>query len=291
MPAAFPPPGSTLFRGDDGIWRPPGDVRGPAALSYPEVGHDACFEVEDGSFWFRHRNRCIVAAVRRLPPPPGTAVWDIGGGNGVVAAALAAAGLPVVLLEPGAAGARNARLRRVDPVVCARIEDCGLGPGSLGAAGLFDVVEHIADDAGFLRRLRPLLRPGAPVYLTTPAYAALWSHEDIDAGHHRRHTLASMRRLLESSGYEVTWASYIFRPLPLPIALLRSLPFRLGMRRRQDALAQARREHLGANGGTGRRRPVAAAWLERLLAGEVDAVAAGRAMRLGASCLVVARRI
>ena len=33
------------------------------AISYPEEGNEACFEVEDQSFWFRHRNACIVETV------------------------------------------------------------------------------------------------------------------------------------------------------------------------------------------------------------------------------------
>ena len=37
-------------------------------LSYPEDGNARCLAIEDSSFWFRHRNRCIVAAVSRYRP-------------------------------------------------------------------------------------------------------------------------------------------------------------------------------------------------------------------------------
>jgi SAM-dependent methyltransferase len=255
----FPPAGAGLRLGADGLWRPAEHEAEVAAVSYPEGGHDACFEVEDGSFWFRHRSRCIVAAMRRHPPPLGAWLWDIGGGNGVVAAALAAAGQPVVLLEPGLAGARNALRRGLTPVVCGEALSCGLPPGSIAAAGLFDVVEHIADDVGYLRGLHRLLQPGGRLYLTAPAHPALWSQEDIDAGHCRRHTLASMHRLLSAGGYEPIWSSYFFRPLPLPIAILRSLPFRLGLRPRRDPMAMARR-----GGATGPRRGWNGCWRRRL---------------------------
>ena len=36
------------------------------AVSYPEEGNEACFEVEDRSFWFRHRNDCIRELVRKF---------------------------------------------------------------------------------------------------------------------------------------------------------------------------------------------------------------------------------
>src|SRR5262245_63526886 len=58
---------------------------------------------------FRSRNACITAALarERIQGP----LLDIGGGNGAVAQALERSHLEVILLEPGAGGARNARRR------------------------------------------------------------------------------------------------------------------------------------------------------------------------------------
>ena len=69
---------------EDGIWYSPDEQ----PVSYPDEGHGACIALEDGSFWFRHRNRCIVAAVKAFPPPDGGTIFDIGGGNGFVARGL-----------------------------------------------------------------------------------------------------------------------------------------------------------------------------------------------------------
>ena len=66
---------------------------------YPDQGNAFCFQVEDHSFWFQHRNACILAVMSRLPP--GGVLFAIGGGNGFVARALVAAGLPAVVVEPG----------------------------------------------------------------------------------------------------------------------------------------------------------------------------------------------
>src|SRR5258707_915419 len=38
-------------------------------LAYRKDGHDRYFKLEDESFWFKHRNACIVAALKRFPPP------------------------------------------------------------------------------------------------------------------------------------------------------------------------------------------------------------------------------
>jgi hypothetical protein len=47
----------------DGIYY----AAGAEAISYPEEGNEACFEIEDQSFWFRHRNDCIRELVRNFP--------------------------------------------------------------------------------------------------------------------------------------------------------------------------------------------------------------------------------
>ncbi|HEX3866389.1 MAG TPA: hypothetical protein VHV78_06525, partial [Gemmatimonadaceae bacterium] len=84
-----------LSRGPDSIWIGDDSTK----LSYPDHGNQMCFQVEDTSFWFRHRNRCIVEMLRRLPPS-GT-VFDVGGGNGFVTAGLLKAGFDSILVEPG----------------------------------------------------------------------------------------------------------------------------------------------------------------------------------------------
>jgi 2-polyprenyl-3-methyl-5-hydroxy-6-metoxy-1,4-benzoquinol methylase len=49
-------------------------------------------------------------------------------------------------------------------VIQAALEDVKFQPGSVAGVGLFDVVEHIENDLGFLQSVKPLLRPGGRVY-------------------------------------------------------------------------------------------------------------------------------
>ena len=71
----------------------------------------------------------------------------------------------------------------------------------MAGAGLFDVLEHIPDDAGSLGGVHRLLAPGGGrLYLTVPAYPWLWSPEDELSGHCRRYTLAGLRRVVERAG-------------------------------------------------------------------------------------------
>src|SRR5918995_3995610 len=94
---------SGLTLGSDGIWR----SHSSTAINYPDEANAFCFAVEDGSFWFQHRNNVIVDTFRRFPP--GGFVADIGAGNGYVSRGLHEAGFDTLVLEPGPAGIRNAR--------------------------------------------------------------------------------------------------------------------------------------------------------------------------------------
>ena len=67
-------------------------------------GNDLCFEIEENSFWFGHRNNCIIEMIKNYPPTRNSPIFDVGGGNGFVAKGLLDAGLEVVLVEPGPAG-------------------------------------------------------------------------------------------------------------------------------------------------------------------------------------------
>jgi SAM-dependent methyltransferase len=257
----------------DGIWF----TRRQAPVSYPPHGNATCLQVEDRSFWFRHRNRCIASMVLRFAQQ-GTFL-DIGGGNGYVAKALAQAGISCALLEPGIDGALAARARGVDPVICARLEDMAMVPASIAAAGMFDVLEHIEDEAAALRQVHALLQPGGRLFLTVPAYAFLHSADDVAAGHFRRYTLASLARALVYAGFRMEHATYMFAPLPPLVFLLRTVPSLLGLQRGMDEQRQAA-EHAPKG---------LAAWLiDRLLDVEARQIEAGRGVPFGTSCLAVA---
>ncbi len=251
-------------------------------VSYAADGHSRCFDVEDGSFWFRHRNNCIAHMVANHPFPRG-ALLDIGGGNGYVAQRLVTEGHEVVLVEPGPTGARNARLvRQLDHVVCATVEQAAFRPGSFGAIGMFDVIEHIEEDRKFLADISPLLIANGRLYLTIPCHQWLWSQADIDAGHFRRHTEASLQALLGGI-FRIDYLSYFFRPLVLPQFLLRALPFRLGIGR-NNAVMSTEAEHGSGNG-------VAVRMLTRMLEHEARTISDDKSIGFGASCLVAATRL
>jgi len=267
----------SLALDENGIWH----SKGAAEVSHPELWQDRYLQVENTSFWFAHRARCINACAGRFPL--GGTIFDVGGGNGHVTASLIAAGHQAVLIEPSLAAAQNARRRGVETVVCSTLETAGITAESIPAIGLFDVLEHIEDDRAFLQMLSRHLRPGGRLYLTVPAYRLLWSRQDELVGHYRRYRLGQLERLLASTGFAVEQSTYLFAFLVPAILLLRTIPYRLGLAR-ADRSETFTREHNA-------QRPLIGKFIGRLLDWECASVRGGRRIPCGSSCLVVARRL
>ena len=146
----------------DGVWY----SKNSEELSYPQSWYDECYSVEDKSFWFRHRNNCIVKSVKRFSP--NCRILDVGGGNGFVSLGLANEGIHPILVEPAIQGALNAKKRGLKDIVCSSL-DAGLkDKNQIPAIGIFDVLEHIDDDDKFLLRLKDFLTYNGLLYITVP---------------------------------------------------------------------------------------------------------------------------
>lgn len=72
---------------------------------------------------------------------------------------------------------------------------------------LFDVLEHIEDDAGALDWCRAHLADDGRLFLTVPAYQFLWSRHDEVAHHRRRYARDALLPRIERR-FTVDYASY-----------------------------------------------------------------------------------
>ena len=262
-----------LKLGEDGIWRP--EQRSDFVF-IPDDETD-WYQVQDESFWYRHRNRCFLGLLGNYPPPG--PLLEIGSGGGYVAKAIEKNGYDIVALEPDPKFAAQATKRGVTNVVSALLEDVSWRPGFAGAIGLFDVLEHVDDEIALLSRVRHLLRPGGRIYVSVPAYQWLWSKEDEAAEHRRRYTISKLTRLLKKAGFKIEYSTYFFTLLIPAIFFLRALPTRLGIR--EDRTDQStKREHVLALGAMSK-------LVDIYLMREVKAIQRQWVIPCGASCLAV----
>lgn len=83
--------------------------------------------------------------------------------------------------------------------------------------GLFDVLEHIANDVAALATLGRKLTAGGTLLITVPAVPWLWSSHDRIHHHYRRYTARSLERVIAAAGLRAEKVGY-FNTLLFPLA-------------------------------------------------------------------------
>jgi SAM-dependent methyltransferase len=146
----------------------------------------------------------------RLRPHLGRRVLEIGAGIGTITRQIADGRELVIALEAdGFYVQRLQNLFRGSPVVRplhAPVESTdweALSREGLDTVMLSNVLEHIEDDAGAVRRFRSVLPRGGRLVILVPALQALYGSIDEAIGHHRRYDPTSLRRVIEANGFEV----------------------------------------------------------------------------------------
>ncbi len=149
--------------------------------------------------------------------PPGARVLDVGCGEGWFTAALAQAGRQAVGIDVAEEPLRRARARQpwLD-LRCVPAEGGWptLPDVSFDAVWAGEVIEHVADTAGWLSEVRRVLRSGGPLVLSTPAHELLTrlalglsgrafaAHFDPRGDHLRFYTRRTLVALLQDFGFE-----------------------------------------------------------------------------------------
>jgi SAM-dependent methyltransferase len=83
-----------------------------------------------------------------------------------------------------------------------------LAPDTFDSIAYINVLEHIEDESGELRRALRKLRPGGHLLVFVPALAWLYSEFDRRIGHARRYSRGQLRDLAVGAGFEVTLVKY-----------------------------------------------------------------------------------
>jgi len=177
--------------------------------------------------WFVGRRAVILAEMaRRLSGDRLRRAGDrvrlaeLGCGSGGMLEAIGRFGTAVGV-ETDRALRERARERGLDVRAGALPDAIPLEPARWDAVCLFDVLEHLDDEAGALAACRRLLAPRGRLFVTVPAYAWLWSRHDELLGHRRRYTARSLRQAVERAGFTVERLTYFNTLLAPPIMAVR----------------------------------------------------------------------
>jgi 2-polyprenyl-3-methyl-5-hydroxy-6-metoxy-1,4-benzoquinol methylase len=153
----------------------------------------------------------LLARVR-----PGERVLDVGCGEGRFTAELAAAGIHGVGIDVAEEPLRRARATHpgLDLQLVDALEPWPLADASFDAVWAGEVIEHVADTAGWLSETRRVLRPGGRLLVSTPNHSRLAvlrlalsarafdAHFDPRSDHLRFYTRCTLTSLLEDFGFQ-----------------------------------------------------------------------------------------
>lgn len=123
-------------------------------------------------------------------------------------------------------------------LVQTKLDSIPLPDGCATVVTAMDVLEHLDDDAGAVRELSRLIRPGGLFVITVPALRWLWSDWDVVLHHRRRYHRNDLRQLVERPDLELVHLKYTNNfalPLILLVRLWRKiLPPKPGAARAED---------------------------------------------------------
>jgi len=246
-------------------------------------------ELERTHWWFRGRRRILLAALARAGVDPGTgAILDVGCGAGTNLELLAERfpGAGVRGIDVERAPLRFCRADRGLPVAQADAARLPFAAGSFALVAALDALEHLADDAGALREIHRVLRPGGSLVASVPAFPWLWGSVD-DLGHHqRRYRRGELRARVEAAGFAIALERYFNFWLLPPIAAVR-IAARLRRPGRPPAPPPGAAETAASDFDWAARGSLSAV-LERIFASEAHTLALR--VPFGVSLLCIARR-
>ena len=228
---------------EDGIARLGGETA--ATPGFDASYFDLLARVEDEQFWFVSRRAVILDALRRhVPDLAERPLYDVGCGPGGLLAHLARHGVPLAGACDSFVEALALARRRVAAPL-ALVGGDGPPPVAPGRRllGMFDVLEHIDDDAATLRWAAEVLEPGGVLVVTVPAHPFLFDQADVLAFHRRRYRKRELRERLESAGFGIRLLTHFMAPLvPLLVASRTIGRLRRG---RAASIEEQRRAELG----------------------------------------------
>jgi len=249
------------------------------SVSFPEFENNNSFLLKEDSFWYKHRNNVILYFIKKYLKTQ--IFFDIGGGNGIVSALLLNLGIDTFLIEPDYYGIINARSRGVKNLINTTFEDAQFLDNSIPAIGIFDVLEHIENDVIFLKDIKNSLINSGLLYITVPTYNICWSNEAVRLGHFRRYNVSQLISILKKLDFEIIDWTYFFSFLPFPIFLLRTIPYFLKIRDKNDYEISINEDNPKSK--------LINKFLDIILNFELQLLEANKKIRIGSSCIVVCK--
>ena len=174
---------------------------------------------EDDHWWYRN-TRALMGDLLAPWLSTNQMVLDAGCGPGGNGAWLADHGRVIGAdVSPDALTFVRERRPEITPVRSS-IEALPFATGSFDVAAAITVVYCVEDDAGAVREMARVVKPGGAVLLVEPAFSALRRAHDKTVHSLRRYRRPELSALMTAAGLQVQRATYVYWFLTMPAAVL-----------------------------------------------------------------------
>ena len=153
--------------------------------------------------WWHARAKLALSALSKYGVTPPATVLDVGCGWGINLQALEKSGYSVAGLDI------SRRILEMLDLPGRRLIEADLNQEppenaeTYDALLALDVLEHLDDDQGVVRRFAKLLRPGGLAVISVPAIPELFSEFDHIQGHRRRYIPGTLNAAFDGTGLVV----------------------------------------------------------------------------------------
>ncbi len=173
---------------------------------------------EDRHWWFLGMRRIFTRIIKNIyGDQTNLEILDVGCGTGMIMQDLKKFG-QVVGVDNQTAALEFCQLRKIDQVCLADGLNLPFKDGRFDLVTVFNVVEHIQDDAAFILELSRVCKNKGRIILSTSAFNLLWSRHDQVNQHKRRYTKNRLRALINEQRLcveRITYTNCILFPFIL----------------------------------------------------------------------------
>ena len=167
------------------------------------------FLLEDVHFWFVGK-RYFTDSVLMKSSKDIQLILDLGSGTGGMTKYLEKYG-KVTGIEQNRYSVKLAKSKNVN-IKCGNINNVKIPKNKYDLVTIFDVLYHknIYNEKKVLEKAKDALKNGGYILITDSAFNFLRSYHDVATQGNKRYTLEQIKMILQDSGFDIIFASYIF---------------------------------------------------------------------------------
>lgn len=191
------------------------------------------YEAENNHWWHKHK-RAIAEQILEESKPSKGKVLDVGVGGGKLLSELQKKGWQSSGIDLELKAKQQSRKRSLNIQIADATNKIPFKTDYFDAVFAVDSLEHMKSDRKALKEMKRVIKPDGVIYLSVPAYPALFSYWDKMLGHYRRYSRENLVLLVTSTGLKIERLTYYLSFLLLPAIIIRLIKKLLNQKKVSD---------------------------------------------------------